>query len=149
MVYRKADSSDIDKIIELRIKLLIEEAAVAPNDINAELREYFTKELNKNIIVMLAESGGEVVGTSAVIFQKYPPHFGNKKGMRAYITNVYTEREFRRKGISTALLNELIKEIKQRDIPHVWLWSTKEGVEFYEKYGFNDIKMFNTMEYLP
>ena len=148
MIYRKATEKDIDSIVEMRINLLIEEAATIPTDIRAELKEYFSIEINKTIVVMLAEEKDKIVATSSVIFQKYPPSFSNKEGMRAYITNVYTMPEYRRQGISTKLLDELIEEVEKRGISYVWLWATEQGNHLYKKYGFEELKAFSTMDYV-
>ena len=148
MIYRKATEKDIDSIVEMRINLLIEEAATIPTDIRAELKEYFSIEINKTIVVMLAEEKDKIVATSSVIFQKYPPSFSNKEGMRAYITNVYTMPEYRRQGISTKLLDKLIEEVKKRGILYVWLWATEQGNHLYKKYGFEELKAFSTMDYV-
>lgn len=147
MIYRKAEKNDIAKIVDLRVSLLVEEAVFEPTNIEDDLREYFSNELNKSTIVMLAEDNGKIVSTSSVIFQQFPPTFNNKQGLRAYVNNVYTVPEYRRKGISTMLLNKLVKEVKARNISYIWLWATEEGVHLYKKYGFNEIKAFSTMGY--
>lgn len=147
MIYRKATTEDIDKIIELRIKLLIEEAASTPSDIRVELREYFLAELNHSIVVMLAEYNDKVIATSSVVFQQYPPSFSNKHGLRAYITNVYTIPEYRRKGINTILLDKLVEEIRARNVSYIWLWATEQGTHLYTKYGFKKLTTFSTMDY--
>ncbi len=146
--YRKANIEDIDKIVELRIKLLIEEAAAPTIDIENELKQYFNSELNKTVVVVLAEENGEIVATSSVLFQQYPPSFSTKSGMRAYVTNVYTCPEYRRKGISTILMDMLVKEVKKRDVPYIWLWATNEGVPLYKKYGFKNLTNLLTMDYI-
>ena len=147
MIYRKATTEDINSIIEMRVSLLIEEAAAMPTSIERELTTYFLAELNKTIIVMLAEENGKIVATSSVVFQQYPPSFSNKQGMRAYVTNVYTIPAYRRKGINTILLEKLIEEVKARDISYVWLWATEQGKRLYKKFGFNELTTFATMDY--
>ncbi len=147
MIFRKATLEDIEQISALRIALLIEEAASEETDITTELQEYFRGAMSENMIVTVAEEKGEVVATSAVIFQKYPPSFANKLGMRAYITNVYTKPEYRRQGISSRLMDLLVEEAKTRGVRHVWLWATEQGVPMYKKYGFEDLQNFTTMIY--
>ena len=147
MIYRKATKEDIDNIIEMRINLLTEEAAAMPINIETELKGYFVAELDKTIVVMLAEENGKLVATSSVIFQQYPPSFSNIQGMRAYVTNVYTVPEYRRKGINTILLNKLVDEVKARDISYIWLWATEQGKQLYKKFGFQDLTTFATMDY--
>lgn len=147
MIYRKAEKEDIEQVMALRLKLLIEEGATVPKCIDAEMRQYFTEELNQNLIVMVAEDEGKMIATSSVIFQKYPPSFSNPRGIRAYITNVYTEPEYRRQGISTVLLDQLFEVVKAEGLNYVWLWATEQGIPLYEKYGFKELKDFVTMDY--
>lgn len=148
MNFRFANSMDIEKIIELRRKLLIEEAAYPEMDISKEFRDYLNSELNKRVFVTVAEDNDEIISTSAVIIQKYPPSFGNPQGLRAYVTNVYTEPCYRRKGINTKLLDLLLLEVTKQNISYVWLWSTEKGIPMYKKYGFKDVETFATMELL-
>ncbi len=147
MVYRKALQKDIEQIIELRIQLLIEEGAYQQIDITDELKEYFYSELNNSLIIGVAEEDNKIISTSSVIFQKYPPSFGNSKGMRAYITNVYTQPQYRRKGINSKIMDLLVEEIKKRGISYIWLWATEQGIPMYKKYGFKDLTAFATMDY--
>ncbi len=147
MVYRKATKDDIEKIVDLRIKLLVEEGKTNPIDIWEEIRNYFETELDHTVVVMIAEDNQKAVATSSVIFQKYPPAFNNTQGMRAYVTNVYTEPNYRRQGINTKLLDKLVEEVKKRGISYIWLWSTEQGTPLYKKYGFQDLTTFSTMDY--
>ncbi len=147
MNFRKATKDDIEQIIDLRIRLLTEEAVFEVIDIKKELRDYFYEELNKTIIISVAEDEGELVATSAVMIQQYPPSFGNREGLRAYITNVYTAPQYRRKGLGTKLLDILVEEVKNRGLSYIWLWSTKQGVPLYKKYGFKDLTTFATMDF--
>ncbi|MFI3210264.1 MAG: GNAT family N-acetyltransferase [Peptostreptococcaceae bacterium] len=147
MIYRKATEKDIDQVIELRIELLLEENRTIPCDINKELKEYFLDEMDKNLLVMVAEENSEIVATSSIIIQKYPPSFSNKEGYKAYVANVYTMPKYRMQGISKKLLDELIKDLKERNISYIWLWSTDDAKEMYEKYGFKDLSAFKTMDY--
>ncbi len=145
--YRKATRDDIEAIITLRMRLLIEEGAAPEVDIRTSLSAYFEEVFDKELLVRVAEDNGQVVATSAVLFQKYPASFSNQQGMRAYITNVYTVPEYRRRGISTKLLDGLVEDIRERGITSVWLWATDEGIPLYEKYGFEEMKAFVTMVY--
>lgn len=146
MNYRIANLEDLDEVIHLRLELLREEGAYIEQDIRESIRTYFTEQLNKTIIVMIAEENGKAVATSSVIFQEYPPSFGNITGMRAYIANVYTLPEYRKKGISTTLLDLLVDQVKKRNISYIWLWATEEGVSLYKKYGFDHLTAFETMD---
>lgn len=147
MNYRQAEMTDISTIVSLRIQLLQDEGMFDEIDIEKELTEYFTKYLNKDLIVLLAEEDGQAVATGAVIFQEMPPSFGNATGVRAYVTNVYTQPKYRRQGISTKLMDMIKIIAQQRGMKSFWLWATKEGVPFYTEYGFDKMKAFTPMDY--
>lgn len=58
--------------------------------------------------------------------------------------NMYTNPEYRRKGIAYRVLDMLVKEAKDRGITAISLEATAMGRPLYEKYGF--IKMEEEME---
>ena len=86
----------------------------------------------------IAESNNEIIATSGLSFLQKPPHFINLTGKFAYIMNMYTKPEWRRKGIGLALLEKLIEEIKKKGIESVVLHATPYGRPLYEKYGFRE-----------
>ncbi len=147
MTFEKASINDLPQIIDMRLKLLIEEGAHKQIDIQKELCDYYTKELNKSIFVFLAKDNDKPVATCSLIIQEYPPSFFNKQGLRAYIANMYTLPEYRRQKLAKELMDIAIKEIKARNISYVWLWATRQGLPFYENYGFENLDDFITMDY--
>lgn len=140
---RKANLNDIDKLIEFRVEFLEEIQDPLP-DMEFEiflksLKEFFLDKMKSNdYIAWLAESDNEIIATSGLSFLQKPPHFINITGKFAYIMNMYTKPEWRRKGIGSALLEELIEEIKKKGIQSVVLHTTPYGRPLYEKYGFRE-----------
>ena len=140
---RRASLSDIDKLIEFRIKFLNELQDYPPNKefeiFCNSIRDFFIKKMNENeFVAWLAESNNKIIATSGLSFLQKPPHFINITGKFAYIMNMYTKPEWRRKGIGAALLKKLFEEIKERGIKSVVLHSTPSGKTLYEKYGFRE-----------
>jgi ribosomal protein S18 acetylase RimI-like enzyme len=84
----------------------------------------------------LALDGDKIVSTGGICFNSIPPNFANITGDRAYILNVYTEPQYRRKGISKALFEKLMEEAKQRGVAQVSLHATVDGKPLYELFGF-------------
>lgn len=110
-------------------------------------KEYFLKNVNHNFICWLAEYDGEVVGSSGFnIFQRLP-YEGNLYGLEGYIMNIYTLPQYRRKGVSTAIVQEIINYSKKAQIMRLWLHATFEGKYVYSKLGFKtkDSEMELTM----
>lgn len=72
------------------------------------------------------------------------PTYHNPSGKKAYIMNMYTVPEYRRRGIAIKTLDMLIKDTKNKGITSISLEATDMGRPLYEKYGF--IKMNDEME---
>ncbi len=85
------------------------------------------------------------VGTGAVSFFQVMPTYHNPSGNKAYIMNMYTAPDYRRKGIAYKMLDILIKDIRNRGVTAISLEGTDMGRPLYEKYGF--VKMDNEMEF--
>ncbi len=138
---RKANFDDIDKLIELRIEFL-KEIQDSLNNMEMKifqksLRDFFLEKMKSNeYISWLAENENKIIATSGLSFLQRPPYFLNITGKFAYIMNMYTKPTWRRKGIGSALLEKLIKEIKRKGIQLVVLHATPSGIKLYEKYGF-------------
>ena len=58
--------------------------------------------------------------------------------------NMYTDPEYRRKGIAYKTLDMLVQDSKTRGITSISLEATDMGRPLYEKYGF--VKMNDEME---
>ena len=116
MNYRKATIEDVNQLVELRKKQLIDEGSSADKNIDDELEKYFVSSImNENLIVWLAAEDEYIIGTCGVYFFQYPPTFSDTTGKIAYITNVYTRNEYRKQGIATKLLELIMEEIKNKN----------------------------------
>ncbi|MFX1388500.1 MAG: GNAT family N-acetyltransferase [Promethearchaeota archaeon] len=140
---RKATLDDVEKLIDFRIKFL-KEIQNLPSDkemviFKNTLREFFLEKMKTgDFMSWLAEINNQIIATSGLSFMQKPPHFINITGKFAYIMNMYTKPEWRKKGIGSKLLEKLIEEIKKKSINSVILHSTEAGRALYEKYGFKE-----------
>lgn len=67
-------------------------------------------------------------------------------GKEGYICDVFTLREYRRKGILTKLIGECIKFVKEQNLEILKLSSDNpETISIYKKYGFEKEQLI--MEY--
>ena len=109
--------------------------------------DYYQKALcNGSHIAYLVLDENCVVGAGGVSFFRVMPTYHNPSGNKAYIMNMYTKPDYRRKGIAYKTLDMLIKDIKSRGISAISLEATEMGRPLYEKYGF--VKMNDEMELL-
>lgn len=143
MNYRKATIEDMDKLVELRKKQLVDEG-IEPNiDIDTELSVFFENKLSDGTLIQwLAEDLGEIIACGAVIFYDFPPSYTNKTGKKAYIANMYTNENYRGQGIATNLLTKLVKEARILGISKIWLGASKMGRPVYQKFGFKETDEF-------
>ncbi len=54
--------------------------------------------------------------------------------------NMYTNPNYRRKGIAYHTLEILIEEAKNKGVKHISLEATDMGRPLYERYGFVDMR---------
>lgn len=78
----------------------------------------------------------KVVAGVGMIMLDWPPHDLHAEPLRGYVLNVYTEPEYRGRGIAKQLMKQLMKEAKARQITVVALHASKMGKPVYEKLGF-------------
>lgn len=139
MKFRRATLEDIELLIDLRKKQLIDEGIQITQNIDYELDGFFRNFLGNNTMVeWLVESDSIVIASAAAIFYNFPPTYTNISGKKAYITNMYTSPEYRGKGIATSLLNRLVEDIQQAGIEKIWLGASKLGRPVYKKFGFKE-----------
>ena len=89
---------------------------------------------------------GRIIATGAIIWFRFPPSFINGEGLKAYITNIYTDPDYRGKGIATRMLGILEQRARDEGVCRIWLEASKWGKPVYEKYGFKQNETIMTIE---
>jgi GNAT superfamily N-acetyltransferase len=84
----------------------------------------------------LAECEGKVVAGGGILISSWPARPEDSETRRALILNVYTEREFRRRGLARLLLLTMIQWLKEQGFCNVFLHASDEGRHLYEELGF-------------
>lgn len=137
MEFRKATLEDVSTMVYLRKQLLIEEGFPVMKNIDLELHDYFERCLADNsFIAWLALENKIIVATSGLCFYHLPPNFSNPSGRNAYITNMFTLNEYRRRGIASVLLKKILSEAYSLGFSVVRLHASPEGQNLYLKFGF-------------
>ena len=72
--------------------------------------------------------------------------FKNNGGLKGYVTNIYTDPEYRGRGIATKMLAILEERMKERGVCRIWLEASRWGKPVYEKYGFKENDSIMTIE---
>jgi len=147
--YKKATIEDIEELVRTRILVL--RAAnklsddVEMSEVEQESYSYYERALESGEhIAYLVYEGSKFIGAGGVSFYQVMPTYRNPSGKKAYIMNMYTAPEYRRRGIALHTLDLLVKAAKERDVSQITLEATDMGRPLYEKYRF--VKMQDEME---
>ncbi len=80
--------------------------------------------------------GAPVVAGGAVIISPWLAHPYDLECRRATILNVYTNPEYRRRGIARKLMQVMIDWCKREGLARVILHASEDGRHLYESFGF-------------
>jgi GNAT superfamily N-acetyltransferase len=147
MEFRKANINDIVELTELRKQQLLDEGAKVEENIDIELTEYFLANItNGTFISWVAIENNKIIATSGLCFYQLPPTYSNPSGKVAYVTNMYTVKRYRRKGIASKLLEKIIAEAYSLNYKIIRLHASPDGRNLYIKYGFTDSEGFMSLK---
>lgn len=149
MEYRKATIDDLDILVNTRITVLRAANKLDDNvdmsEVERESRDYYEKALlDGSHTAYLVFDDGEFVGAGGVSYFRVMPTYHNPSGRKAYIMNMYTAPDHRRRGIAYNTLDLLVKDAKAQGVAAISLEATDMGRPLYERYGF--VKMNDEME---
>ncbi len=82
------------------------------------------------------DGSGRVAGGGGVLLSPWPANPHDPCVERAVILNVYTEAEFRRRGVARQVMRVILAWVKARGLRGVNLHASSEGHDLYEALGF-------------
>jgi GNAT superfamily N-acetyltransferase len=149
---RKAGVEDVEDLIRLRLALLRsargEEKLKDEETLVEATRRYFAQALPAGSFhawVGVAEE--RVVACSGLVPFGRPPMPGTLASLEAYILNMYTEPQWRGRGIARALVEELTRFARELGVGRLLLHATADGRPLYESAGFKPNP--TSMEWTP
>ncbi len=144
--YRRLTENELDTFIEMRINQLREEGANEDIDLRPALKDYYLRHLADGTFVSwLAFDGEKIVGTSGMSFVEKPPYFACPSGSIGLLSSMFTNSDYRRKGIAKELLSRVVKEAKDFGCGTVQITASDMGVKLYTDFGF--VHNENFMQY--
>lgn len=144
--YRRLTEKELDTFIDMRINQLREEGAKEEIDLVAALRIYYTRHMADGTFVSwLAFDGDDIVGTSGMSFVEKPPYFGCPSGRIGLLSSMFTNPNYRRKGIAKELLFRVVNDAKEYGCGTVQITASDMGVQLYTDFGF--VHNNNFMQY--
>jgi GNAT superfamily N-acetyltransferase len=135
---RRATTDDIQTIVHYRTEMITsmgwsDEMISATKEVTLR---FLQQPWDPSIECYLAIDEDRVVGGCAVSFCVAYPSAQNTNGKFVYLYNMFVEKEYRRRGIATSLLNHITQLCKERGITKMTLHDTKMSKGIYEREGF-------------
>ena len=146
IVYRKLTENDLDTFIRMRIAQLREEGATEDLDLVPALTDFYHRHMADGTFVSwLALDEGRIVGTSGMSFVEKPPYFSNPTGKIGLLSSMYTDPDYRRRGIAKELLRRVTEEARAYGCGAVQITASDMGMLLYSDFGF--VRNGNFMQY--
>ncbi|MGN0387129.1 MAG: GNAT family N-acetyltransferase [Lachnospiraceae bacterium] len=146
IVYKRLTEDELDVFINMRIHQLREEGAKEDIDLVPALQDYYKRHMADGTFVSwLAYDGEKIIGTSGMSFVEKPPYFGCPSGRIGLLSSMFTNPEYRRKGIAKELLSHVIKDAEEYGCGTVQITASDMGVKLYTDFGF--VHNNNFMQY--
>ena len=137
IAYRRLEEKDLDTFIAMRINQLREEGAKEDIDLRPALADYYKRHIADGTFVSwLAVDGDKIIGTSGMSIVEKPPYFGCPSGKLGLLSSMYTNPNYRRKGIAKKLLSLVVDEARKAGCGAVHITASDMGVLLYTDFGF-------------
>ena len=143
LIYKKADINCINDLVDLKIKQTLfnynRDGLVMKNENIARenIKKILLQDLNKTIYFFVAINENKVVACNGVVIHQMVPSDSFLNGKKAYITSVYTDEEYRRKGIQNELMKMVLGFLREVECSKIELdASNPNAIRLYEKFGF-------------
>lgn len=152
MEYRQARQADIKTLINMRMAYLQEDYSVIIEEeraqLNNQLPNYFKQHLNKDLKAYIALDKGKIVAVALLLIIEKPANPSFLTGKIGNVLNVYTMPEYRKQGIASRLMGQMICDAKLLELSYIELKATKMGRSLYEDLGFESVQSsYTIMQY--
>ena len=154
MNIRLAESKDIVQLIQMRWDFTIEDNQTNNFDesdfkvFKKECQEFLEKALNSETwFIWVAEENSNIVSHIYIEIIQKVPRPGRITYPFAYMTNVYTVKEFRNKGIGSRLITSINEWVEREKYEFIIVWPSDESIDYYLKNGYKHCK--EPMEFFP
>ena len=142
ILFDMADKEDIPELIRLRIAQMIDDfGSISEYErrcMEEQLPGYLERRLGKEFLAFTARAEGRVVAVVCLLVIEKPANPFLPNGLDGEVLGVYTEDEYRGRGICTRLVKNMIEYAKENHLCRIDLMATEEGYPVYKKLGFKD-----------
>lgn len=139
--YKRATIDDLETLVSTRVEVLRAANKLSEDTDMSEVektsREYYKRALAEGThTAYLVLDGDRIIGAGGVSYYEVMPTYHQPSGKKAYIMNMYTSPDYRRRGIAITTLDLLVRDAKERGVTDIGLEATDMGSPLYERYGF-------------
>ena len=142
ITFDEATKQDIPELIRLRIAYMADDFGSVSEEersgMEKQLPDYFERKLGSELIAFIAKDEGRIVSVVYLHIIEMPANSILLNGLYGEVLSVFTETEYRGKGLCTKLMNNLIEYGKNRGLGRIDLSATQEGYPIYAKLGFKE-----------
>ena len=93
---------------------------------------------NGKVVAWVVESSsGTIVGGGCLWLRPTQPRPNLTKPVDPYLLSMYTEPDFRRRGVASLIVIEAIKWSRKNGYGSIFLHASKNGRRLYREYGFS------------
>ena len=138
MDFRRANKDDVEQFVATRIEFLTLIRTIGnTNEFRDSTLSYINSHIDQDdLVIYLAVDQGKIVSSCMACLYQTPPLPSCLTGKTAELLNVYTQADYRRKGIAERLVRMLLAELHARNVEKVMLDYTDDGLALYQKLGF-------------
>jgi len=139
---RRASEADLDMLVGHRRSMFLDmgyadDAAMAR--MAEKCRPWLLAKMQSGeyLAWLASDEKGAIVAGAGLWLMDWIPHMVGKSTRRGNILNVYTAREFRRRGLARRLVEVAVGWCRENGVDTVILHASPEGRPLYEALGFS------------
>ncbi len=138
---QRATSKDSELLVKHRLYMwqdIVPDLEAAVTGTEERTREWITKKLSSGkLLGFIAKTEeGKVAGSGCIWIREQPPLPFSRFVEVPYLMSLYTEREFRRRGVARLILETAIAWCREKGYDRVNLDASEAGRSLYETLGF-------------
>lgn len=143
ITYRVASAADVDALAQMRWQMETERHPEHPaTEANRAAyieatRQDIRAEIERGAhIPFVAEVDGRVIACAILIWWVMLPSLTEQHRTRGYVSSVYTEPAWRRRGVARRLMEQLVARAREMGMKRLVLWASDMGQPLYLDLGF-------------
>ncbi|MDO4467831.1 MAG: GNAT family N-acetyltransferase [Bacillota bacterium] len=140
ITFEIASKKDIESLVQLRIAYMVADhgsvSEIEKESMKKQLPDYFSRKLGNELIPFIARFGTKIVGVAYLHIIEMPASPSVPHGLRGEVLNVYVDPDFRRQGIGSRIMSNLVEYARCHELDRIELSATQEGSFLYKKVGF-------------